>query len=379
MRRAPAARLAGVAGGALATLAVLAVIGDPAPGQPAADRPGEARSARIVATAIVEHPRFAAIVTGVGDALSDAGLQQGVNLDFRTHYVDADPDRLAAIGEELAAAPPDVALALSAPVARAFAALGLDRPIVLAAIAPAAARDIVATAGAARTIAIVETPPLARQLELAHAIARPLRTIVVPHETTGVRVDERLAALRAAAARHKLTVTPLLVAGRRTAARAVGRIAGDGNALFLASDLLAPATIEAIVAAAEGIGLPALGADNDAVLHGAIATVIHDPYFLGRQIGQLIVDLLAGADAGAPGLRQARAHYSVVNAEAAFRFGIELPDALVANADRLIVRATPFPPLPARKPAAPHGAPPLRLADDAPGAQPRAKPAPPRP
>ena len=70
----------------------------------------------------------------------------------------------------------------------------------------------------------------------------------------------------------------------------------------------------------------------EAVARGAVATVTHDPYALGWQVGEAVSRILNGAKPRDVAIRRASATFAILNKQAAEDSGIELQAALLDRA-----------------------------------------------
>ncbi len=287
----------------------------------------------VAVTAIVEHAELDAVRDGIRDSLADAGFVPGKTLTFLYESADADPDRAAAIADRLAGSAADVVVALSAPTALAVVTAISDRPVVMSAISDDLARDVIAQApGRNRNVAgLVQSQPLREHLELVRSLAPAAPVVLVPvhngapdgfaKQVQRTAKDLGLAVRIVKVAKDRPTVDVLAAAAA----------AEPGAAVYLPRHAEEIASVTAVAALAAEHQMILVGATPEAVAQGAVATVTHDPYAVGRQTGDAIAEILAGRTPRDIALRQAEATYLVINRAAANEMGFA--EATIEGAD----------------------------------------------
>ncbi|MGE0253033.1 MAG: ABC transporter substrate-binding protein [Alphaproteobacteria bacterium] len=334
-------------------LAGVLAVAPTAPLRPAGAEDLSAPVVRVSVLSIVDHPRFDAMRLGMTDRLQEAQAQMAGRLALERVSADADLARLGTEAKRLAQSDARVIVALSAPAARALAALPIAKPVVFAAVAPEEAGAIVATRKAVTVIGIVEQPPEGEQIALIQRILPAVRRLIVPFEAN--RPDGQVGARNFAALASARGYGPVLRPVDPAAADPLAGVSGTATAIMLLPALLGPEMEDALLASAERQALPAFGGDAGSVARGTLATVTHDAYATGRVIGDAVLALLTQPGGQKTELREATAGHIVINLDSAGRLGRALPASVLERAGTLIDSADGNQPRPAAKPAAPPG------------------------
>ncbi len=291
-----------------------------------------ARAATVAITAIVEHADLDTVRDGVRDALAADGFIVGQNLELLYETADADPAKATDIARRFAATRPDVIVAISAPAAAAVVREVYDIPVVIAAMTQASADAILDTGRRHRNIAgRVEAPPYAEQLATISEIAPQTTTVLVPFNQGDAASRAIALALREIDDSVDFTIRTVPIEPGGVVNR-LGELAAPNTAIFLPNDKSLDLPIEDIAAFAAESGLLMVAGTAEAVARGAVATVTHDPYSLGWQVGEAVSRLLDGAKPRDVAIRPANATFLILNKKAAENSGIELPPALLDRA-----------------------------------------------
>jgi len=94
--------------------------------------------------------------------------------------------------------------------------------------------------------------------------------------------------------------------------------------------------LEALVGVANDNDLPLISGDTDSVERGALASVSFNYYELGKETAEVVVKVLKGETPGAIPVTFASGTDLVVNRKAAEAMGVDLPQAVVDRASKVI-------------------------------------------
>ncbi|MHA1566619.1 MAG: ABC transporter substrate-binding protein [Alphaproteobacteria bacterium] len=291
-----------------------------------------AREVTVAITAIIEHANLDTVRDGVRDALAADGYIVGQNLVFLYETADADPAKATDIARRFAAARPDVIVAISAPAAAAVVREVYDLPVVIAAMTQASADAILSTRRRHRNIAgRVETAPYAEQLGIIAEIAPQTTLVLVPVNQADTTSQAIAQAVREAGKAMDFVIRPV-PAEPGEIVRHLRELLAPNTVIFLPDDKTMDLPIEEIAALAAESGLLMVAGNPEAVARGAVATVTHDPYALGWQVGEAVSRILNGAKPRDVAIRPASAKFLILNKQAAADSGIEFAPALLERA-----------------------------------------------
>jgi putative ABC transport system substrate-binding protein len=374
---APVRSLAAALGPVLTLVSTLALAPAPAVA-------GSHEAAPLVAvTAIVRNAAIDATVTGITDALRDAGYRAGDTVRVEFESAEADASRARDLVQGFAAEKAAAIVALTEPSARIAAGEKLRSPLIVAGIGDATASDIRRNHAARLVTGIIDGERFDAPLALIREMAPGAVSVAVPvnadlsgsdgpdkdgpdkdgadNDGAAANAADALRAMTAFARTLDLTIEelPVSLANNAIAATIEGYAPAD-TVLLLDRRVFPDAPVEAILAAAEDAGLAVFASDEDAVVRGALAAIVADPYGTGRQIGDLVARILRSPSAARAPIVPAEPSYVIVNRDAAAQVGLEISPALLKRRVRQIGWAADNAPRPRGKPLVPE----TRPADD---------------
>ena len=288
----------------------------------------------VAVTSIIEHPALDAVRDGVRETLKEAGFVEGKNLRFIFQTAQGSPATAAQIARKYVGDGVDVIVPISTPSAQAVVAATRSIPVVYSAITDPVAAKLVKNweASGTNVTGVSDLSPIDRHLELVRKIvphAQRLGVIYSPGEANSVAIVEVLRKEVKA-----LGIDLVEAPAQRTVdiPSAALRLAGKVDAIYAPTDNNVISAIEAIAKVAQQAKVPLIAADTDSVKRGATAALGVNYLDLGRQTGRLVARVLQGE---APG--QMRSEISTrfelhLNAEAASRQGVTLPQDLIKSA-----------------------------------------------
>ncbi|MEQ8966526.1 MAG: ABC transporter substrate-binding protein [Azospirillaceae bacterium] len=295
-------------------------------------------STTIAITAIVEHPALDAARQGVIDVLTENGYTEGETLEIMFDTAQGNPATAAQIARQFVGEGPDIIVPISTPSAQAVVSATSDIPVVFTAVTdPLAAQlvsDMMAPGG--NVTGVSDMSPLADHLDLIREVMPEAETIGVPYnpgEANAVVLLDRLEELAPGMGFEIVRVTASRTADVMGAAQSlVGRV----DAIYVPTDNTIVSAFESVVGVGQDNDIPVFAGDTASVERGAIGAIGFDYYQVGRQTGQVVLDVLNGEDPGSIPVRFASGSELFVNPGAAEAMGVELPQDLVDRATQVI-------------------------------------------
>ena len=315
--------------GSLPVLALAAVLTAP---------PASAQQKFVAVTAIVEHPALDAARDGVLDELEANGYIQGQSLRFTYESAQGNPTTAAQIARKFVGQGPDVIVPISTPSAQSVASATKRIPIVFSAVTDPLAAGLVSSlqAPGANVTGVSDDLPLAQHLQLIKEAMPGVRRIGVPFNPAEANSVSLLRRLKQIAPDQGLRVYGYQAAQTSFVQQAAMALAGRVDAIYALTDNTVVSALETIVKVAEDRQTPLFAGDTASVERGAAAAVGFDYYQVGRETGKLVVRILRGEDPASIPVVFAQGSDLHVNPGAARRQGLELPQALINRAVKVI-------------------------------------------
>ncbi|HZF34595.1 MAG TPA: ABC transporter substrate-binding protein [Candidatus Angelobacter sp.] len=327
----PISRLRLKAGAVFAAAVLLAL----AAAMPAARA---AEKAFVAVTAIVEHPALDACRKGIRDALAAAGYEDGKNLKFVYESAKGSTDAATAIARKFVRDKASVIVAISTPSAQAAVAAAAAIPVVFAAVTdPLGAklvRDMYTPGG--NVTGVSDLAPVKKHIALIHKISPNARTIGILFNPNEPNSYTLVSLMKSTAMGVNMT---LVRAPARTAAEvpaAAQGLVGKADVIFVPTDNTIVAALDAVIKVGLDNRIPVYAGDVDAVKRGAIAAIGVDYYNLGRQAGNIVVRILAGADPGKIAVAGVEETNLYVNPGTAAKIGVTIPEDVISQADEVV-------------------------------------------
>ncbi len=175
--------------------------------------------------------------------------------------------------------------------------------------------------------------PIADQFDLLEQLVPDAKKIGIIYASGEVNSQVQVDNAKEEAAARDMEIVTQTVANVTEIPQAVEAI-GDVDAFYVPTDNMVVSGISSLVQAAEGNGIPVIAAEAGSVEGGAAATIGIDYFELGRQTGEMAIQILEeGADPATMPVETATEFTYVVNEEAAQRQGVTIPAEILAEAE----------------------------------------------
>jgi putative tryptophan/tyrosine transport system substrate-binding protein len=294
---------------------------------------------RIGISQIVEHPALDATRQGFMDDLEQHGFDAAKKVRF--DYKNAQNNRAVSgqiarkfVGDEVG-----LILAISTPSAQDAAAATKKIPILFSAVTDPKAAGLVKSLErpGGNVSGTCDRSPVSRQLELIRQIlpsAKRIGTIYNPGEVNSVA---SVTEMEAQAAKTGLTLVKAAAPSSNTVKMAADSLLGKVDAIQVPTDNTVVLAFESVVKVCQENKVPLFAADVDSVNRGAIAALGLDYYKLGRQTGAMARKILQGS----ANMAEMPVEFQIdlvlhVNPAQAAKMGVELPEAIVKQAAKIV-------------------------------------------
>jgi len=316
---------------ALAVAASVAGCASPAtqPTNPASDATGAATTIKVGIAQIVSHPSLDAIRTGFETCLT--GL--GYDATYDEQNPQGDQAALTGIANSFSSGNYDLVVAITTPVAQAFAQAITAQPIIFAGVTDPVSAGLVNSWDAPGTnlTGTSDYPPIDAQIQLIKDIVPDAKTIGIVYASSEVNAEVQLNLAKDAAAKVGLEVKSAAVTNSSEIGQAAASLAGV-DAYYVGNDNTVVSGIEALVQAAQQQQVPVIASDPDSVSRGATAAYAVDQTKMGCEAATVADKVLKGADpATVPVVRMADLTDSLaltINPTAAAASGVTIPDSV---------------------------------------------------
>ncbi|SEE62276.1 ABC transporter substrate-binding protein [Ruania alba] len=328
MTRVATIRTLAVAAGASLALVACSESSDDGSGDSAG---GESYSVGI--TQIVSHPSLDAARDGFKAALADAGLE----VTYDEQNAQGDQATATSIATTFASDDLDLILAIATPTAQATAQATTEIPILFTAVTDPVEAGLVDSweSPGSNLTGTSDLNPVEEQLALLEDLAPDAGSLGIVYSSGEVNSQVQVDLATAAAETLGLEVQTATVTNSGEVQQAADSL--DVDAYYVPTDNTVVSALESLLQVAESRSVPVIASEGDSVERGAVATYGLDYDLLGRQTGEMAVQVLTEGTAPADIPVETQTELSlIVNPAAAERMGIELSEDLLAEADTVI-------------------------------------------
>jgi len=283
---------------------------------------------------LVEHPALDAARQGFIDRLSELGYEAKFDIQSAQNEMSI----AVTIAQKFKSDRKDLVLAIATPAAQAAVNVIDDIPILITAVTdPVAAQlvDSIERPGGNLT-GTSDLTPVRTQLELLTQIVPNARRVGVLYNSGEVNSVVQVQIARDAARDLGLTLVEATAATTAEVLQAAQSLVGRVDAIYVPTDNTVVAAIESVVLVSEQARLPLIAGEDQSVENGALATIGIDYYQLGRQTADIAHRVLQGEDPAEISIEYQSEMTVVLNLGAARRIGLTIPEAVLAQAARII-------------------------------------------
>ncbi|RLB77368.1 MAG: ABC transporter permease [Deltaproteobacteria bacterium] len=283
---------------------------------------------------IVEHPALDALRQGVKDELS----AQGLTVRYHDHIAQGNIATANLIAKQILGEQPDVAVGIATPTAQACAQVIKNIPIVFAAVTDPVGAGLVQSLEhpGGNITGTTDMSPIDRQLELILEFLPKVKTIGVIYNSGEVNSVTLVRILKQEAAKKGISVEEATISNSAGVSQAARSLIGRVEAVYIPTDNTVVSAFEAITQVGYQAKLPIFAADTDSVARGAIAALAVDYYKMGRQTGEMVSRVFKGANPAEMPVETLREFQIHLNPGSAAKMGVDIPEALLKKADKII-------------------------------------------
>lgn len=282
----------------------------------------------------VSHPALDTITKGVKDALKEAGYKEGKNLKIVFQNGQADQSKLATMSQQLVDKKADVLVGVATPAAQSLANTTKDIPIVLGAVTDPVGAKLVASLDnpGGNVTGVSDQPPVASQIKLGKELLPDAKTVGMLYSSTEVNSKYQVNEASKTAESLGMAVKEYPVASTNEIAQTVQVMSQNVDFIYIPLDNTIANAMQAVVGEANKSKTPIITSVDTMVEQGGLATVGIDQYTLGKKTGQMVVQILKGADPSVTPVYTFKEGVTVMNEKQAEFLGIQIPDNLKKEA-----------------------------------------------
>jgi putative tryptophan/tyrosine transport system substrate-binding protein len=296
----------------------------------------EGKQVTIGIAQIVEHPALDAARKGFVDALKEAGYVEGQNVVYDVQIAQGNMATANSIAKAFVGKEVTLIHTIATPTSQACVNATKKIPIVISSVTDPVGAGLVQSLEkpGGNVTGTTDRSPADRQMDLIREILPSAKRIGFLYNSGEDNSISSLKQTKDEAAKRNMEVVEAAVTNSSGVYLAAKSLVGKVDAIHIPTDNTVVSAFESVVKACEENKIPLFAADIDSVPRGAVAAVAIDYYRLGRQSGEMAVRILKGADPATMPVETLKELQLVVNAKAAEKMGVTLPEAVIKRADK---------------------------------------------
>ncbi len=283
---------------------------------------------------LIAHEALDASREGFLEVLQENGYKEGENLEIDYKNAQGEGPTALAIAQEFSEEKKDLILAIGTGSAQASYNANKEIPIIITAVT-----DPV-DAGIAKSFESSETNvtgtsdgvPIEPQLELMKKIFPNLKTIGVIYTTAEPNSEYQVKKLREATKKMGLTLKEVGIDTLNDVGVVLPTLLENIEVLYTPTDNKVASAYALIVKLATDKNIPVFCAEDAGVNAGGLISAGLDYHTLGRETGQMAVEVLKGKAPKDLAIKTQQKPVIVVNADVAKAFGITIPQEVLQEA-----------------------------------------------
>lgn len=296
---------------------------------------------KIGITKIIEHPALDALEQAVIDALTAAGYERDVDVEYLLASAQGDFGTAVTIAQNYQAQGVDLVVAIATPSAQAAVEVfrDTDVPVIYGAVTDPVGAELILSAtdpsGNENVTGVSDMIPVGAQLELLKELLPGITRVGMvynPGEANSVVLTDLAIAAAPALGLEIITATADSTANVPMAAQSlIGRV----DAYYVTTDNVVVSAIASVLSASTEAGVPFLAADPTSLPFATMAAGF-DYYGVGLAVGDIVLQVLSGTKPNEIPMNFASGGQVHLNLDVAGEIDLEFPISLIEQATSIL-------------------------------------------
>lgn len=298
------------------------------------DATGE-KPVKIGISQFVQHDALDVATKGFKEAVIAGGYEEGKTVIFDEQNANGEQPTAVTIAQKFADAGLDLVIGIATPSAQALVQAVAGKPVLFTAVTDPVSAKLVKSNDkpGANVTGTSDAAPVKEQIELVKKLVPDVKKIGVVYNQGEVNSVTQVKQAREVTDKLGIEIVDKGVTGTNEVAQATEAL-GDVDAIYVITDNTVTSSLPALAQVAETKKIPVVGADSNMAGQGATIAMGVDYYDLGKQVGEMAVDILKnGKKAGDIPVGFSKNFMYKIDKERAEKIGLVIPDDILAQAD----------------------------------------------
>ncbi|MCT4563230.1 MAG: ABC transporter substrate-binding protein [Maledivibacter sp.] len=281
---------------------------------------------QIGMTQIVEHPSLDDIKQGIVDALNENGYGEGekINIEFKNAQGNMENTQLIAKSFDKK----DLVVAISTPSAQAAFNNLKSMPIIFSGVTDPESAGLVGK----NITGVSDMTPVGKQLQLLKTLIPDAKRVGIVYNSSELNSEIQVNIAKKEAAKLGLELEIASITNTNEMALALDKVLKNVDVLYTHVDNTLASSYPLIVKKSEELNIPIIGAVDDFVKQGALATEGINNYKVGYQTGHMIANILKGEEISNIPFETLKDTELIINKKAVEKYNIALPEEIKERA-----------------------------------------------
>jgi len=293
---------------------------------------------KIGISQLVEHPALDSAREGFIEALKEAGYEDGKNIKIDFQNAQNDITNAQTIARKFVDEKVDMILAIATSAAQAAANVTKEIPILITAVTDPVSAGLVKSLEepGGNVTGTTDMNPVAEQIKLIKDLVPNAKSFGIIYNSGEINSKIQVDIAKQAAEEYGLNMIEATVTNSNEVSQATQSLMGRVDAIYVPTDNTIVSSIAAVIKVANEHKVPVIGSERGQVEAGAIATKGIDYKELGKQTGQIAIEIIKGKKPQDIPIEGAKSVTLLINQKAAETIGLTIPQELLNNADEVI-------------------------------------------
>jgi putative ABC transport system substrate-binding protein len=293
---------------------------------------------KIGISQLAEHPALDRAREGFIEALKEAGYEDGKNIKIEYQNAQGDVNNAQTIARKFTDENVDMILAIATQAAQAAANVTKEIPILITAVT-----DPV-TAGLAESLdkpgknvtGTTDINPVDEQIKLVKELVPQAERVGILYNSGEINSKIQVDIAKEIVEDLGMTLVEAAVSNSNEVSQATQSLMGRVDAIYVPTDNTIVSSIGAVIKAANENNIPVIGSERGQVDAGAVATKGIDYRELGKQTGQIAVEVIKGKKPQDTPIQKPKTVTLIINKKAAETIGLAIPEEILSKAEEVI-------------------------------------------
>lgn len=296
------------------------------------DTTSETKTYKVGILQLMTHGSLDEAREGMKDYLAENGYIEGENVEYVYQNPEGDQSNLTTMADSLINGNCDVIVAIATSPAQVLMQNNIDTPIVGTAITDYVGSGLVDSdeQPGGYVTGVSDYFPADKQLELIKELVPGIQKLGVLYTSSETNSEIQAAEIVEIANGEGIETVVKTTPDKNTTQEVITSLASEGvELIYIPTDNNLASSMSSVLQAVEEYGLPVVVGATAMVTDGGLANVGVDYYELGKLTGELVVQILEGANPGELPIvyqQEGKVNY---NSKVAERIGYTIPDSIL--------------------------------------------------